>query len=49
MLDLLMDPLFEALSQYGRANVHQPLFWDLWKINVIGEVGMNDRLVTDIH
>ena len=49
MLDLLVDPLLESLSQDGRANVYQPLLWDLWKINIIWKVGVNGGLVTDIQ
>ena len=49
MLNLLMDPLFESLSQDGRTNVHEPLLWDLWQVNLIRKVTMNNMLVTDIQ
>ena len=41
MLDLFVDPLLEALSEDGRADVHQPLLRNFGQINVIREVIVN--------
>ena len=38
VLDLLADPLLEAVSEHGGTDIHEPLLRDLRDIDLVGEV-----------
>ena len=44
---LRLNPFLEVSSDYGGANVHDPLLWDLRKIRLIREVKIYLSLVAD--
>ena len=48
MLDILIDPIFEAIPENGRTDIDQPLFWDFGQIYVIRKVAVNHVHVTHV-
>ena len=38
LLNLLCDPFSEALAQHRRANIYNPLFWNLWNVNLVRQI-----------
>ena len=48
LLNLLRDPISEALAQHGGTDVDDPLFGDLWNVNLVGHVGFDMRHLSNI-
>ena len=48
LLNLLGDPTSEVLAQHGGTYVDDPLFWNLWNVNLVRHVGFNLRHPTYI-
>ena len=46
-LNLVMDPLLEAITQNGSTYVDDPLLWHLWEVNVVWKVVGDIGLVAD--